>query len=47
MGDQMMTEGIFIEKIKQLFGEDIIDVEDFLDIIDDINNPIYNFIKSN
>lgn len=40
--------GLGVDRIKQLFGNEILDVEDFLDEIDDItNDSIYDFIKSN
>ena len=39
--------GLGIEKIRKLFGKDIDNASDFLDKADDINNPIYNFIKTN
>ena len=39
--------GLGIEKIRTLFGKDIDNASDFLDKADDINNPIYNFIKTN
>ena len=39
--------GLGIEKIRKLFGKDIDNASDFLDKAEDINNPIYNFIKTN
>jgi hypothetical protein len=33
-------------KIKQLFGNDIDSIDDFVDIVGNINSPIYNFIKT-
>ena len=39
--------GLGIEKIRKLFGKDIDNASDFLDKAQDINNPIYNFIKTN
>ena len=39
--------GLRIEKIRKLFGKDIDNASDFLDKAEDINNPIYNFIKTN
>ena len=39
--------GLVIEKIRKLFGKDIDNASDFLDKVEDINNPIYNFIKTN
>ena len=39
--------GLGIEKIRKLFGRDIKNTSDFLDKAEDINNPIYNFIKTN
>ena len=39
--------GLGIEKIRKLFGRDIKNTSDFLDKVEDINNPIYNFIKTN
>jgi len=39
--------GLGIIKIKQLFGNDVDDVSDFLDLIEDVSsNPIYDFIKA-
>ena len=38
---------ICLEKIRKLFGKDIDNASDFLDKAEDINNPIYNFIKTN
>jgi hypothetical protein len=35
--------GLGIAKMQQLFGVD--NISNFLDEIDDISNPIYNFIK--
>lgn len=39
--------GLGLEKIRKLFGRDIKNTSDFLDKVEDINNPIYNFIKTN
>ena len=39
--------GLGLEKIRKLFGKDIDNASDFLDKAEDINNPIYNFIKTN
>ena len=39
--------GLGLEKIIKLFGRDIKNTSDFLDKVEDINNPIYNFIKTN
>ena len=39
--------GLRLEKIRKLFGRDIKNTSDFLDKVEDINNPIYNFIKTN
>ena len=39
--------GLGLEKIRKLFGRDIKNTSDFLDKAEDINNPIYNFIKTN
>ena len=39
--------GLGLEKIRKLFGRDIKNTFDFLDKAEDINNPIYNFIKTN
>ena len=39
--------GLGLEKIRKLFGKDIDNASDFLEKVEDLNNPIYNFIKTN
>jgi hypothetical protein len=40
--------GLGIQKIKQLFGNDIDDISDFIEKLDDFSSPnsIYRFIKA-